>query len=187
MPESYQSSLLNRSQWVSEWVSQSVSHWQAFPMIGLRTIKKTTMLVCSLHASMECVHLPLAAYWVLQSHHWTTPMKFVNWFYFGWALTWGGCLFNFWFWIIFNIIRGTTFETFWFESSVASCKLLWGSFQKKCYHSGVGRAELLRSGCGGGGGGSDAWEVQILRKAHHIFTTPGALEDECNSLRGVIH
>ena len=51
----------------------------------------------------------------------------------------------------------------------------------------MGRAELLSSGGGGGGGESDAWEVQILNKAHHIFTTPGALEDGCNSLRGVIH
>ena len=30
-PGSYQSSLLNRSEWVSQWVSESVSHWQALP------------------------------------------------------------------------------------------------------------------------------------------------------------
>ena len=51
----------------------------------------------------------------------------------------------------------------------------------------MGRAELLSSGGGGGGGESDAWEVQILNKAHQIFTTLGALEDGCNSLRVVIH
>ena len=64
---------------------------------------------------------------------------------------------------------------------------MWGNFQEKCYYSVVGRAELLSSGGGGGGGESDAWEVQILNKAHQIFTTLGALEDGCNSLRGVIH
>ena len=32
---SHQSSLLNGSEWVSQWVSQSVSHWQALPMIEL--------------------------------------------------------------------------------------------------------------------------------------------------------
>ena len=74
MPGPHQSSLLNRSESVSQLGSESVSEWQAFPMIGLGSDKKkrtTAALVVYLiaipkHAVFFVISLPcIISEWLL--------------------------------------------------------------------------------------------------------------------------
>ena len=107
------------TEWVSQWVTDKHSQWS-----GSGPIKKLPCLyVVCMQAWNACSAPPFSCLLSAPVALLNDPHEIFKLILFWMSFNMGGCLFNFWFWIIY-IIRGTTFETFWFESSLASYRAM---------------------------------------------------------------